>query len=373
MRLRHGSVADGLRRRQVQQRGSVGALGSDGQERGPARDPGSGRGRLGSGGDGGGFVFREQAQELHGLSAKPATNLDADNSQAASGARQLRVILLVPRGRSHAGNCSGNSPTSEFISGTQAKRIVELFWEEGGLEAPTTHPAYGHQRARSKLTERQEGWMCGLGWTLPFCALSKAGIALGPGLATRRRRARRTTEPPTSRVDNVPVPELPPHRPETHESMANLGPPPLVLLEAAGLLSADAQRSLRSHAPVDEWWPALFAALLARSFIPVRELGTAMDPFLIRCAAGPRFRHIPALLVMGAQVASLAESVQLPRRIKLHQLHRGPLQEAFACTVDRPSGASTLEHIADRLREGQPRPAACAPSLCCCSVRGIRA
>ena len=43
------------------------------------------------------------------------------------------------------------------------------------------------------------------------------------------------------------------------------------------VLSADAQRAWRSQAPFDEWWPAAVAALLARPFIPVRELGAAVE------------------------------------------------------------------------------------------------
>ena len=51
---------------QLQQKSGIGALGSDGAEPRPARDCGSG-----SGGDGGGLVPGEQAQELH----QPATDL----------------------------------------------------------------------------------------------------------------------------------------------------------------------------------------------------------------------------------------------------------------------------------------------------------
>jgi len=39
-------------------------------------------------------VPREQAREVHRLSAKPATNLDADNKKAASGAGNVWVCLM---------------------------------------------------------------------------------------------------------------------------------------------------------------------------------------------------------------------------------------------------------------------------------------
>ena len=63
----HWSVAEPLSGRQLQQRGRQRALGCDVQRRGGAK--------LGP-------VLREQAQELHGLGAEPAANLDADNDEA---------------------------------------------------------------------------------------------------------------------------------------------------------------------------------------------------------------------------------------------------------------------------------------------------
>ena len=64
----------------------VGALGSDGEEPGPARDPGSG-------GDGGGLVNSEQTQELHSLGVEPTTDLEANNDKAAgSGKLWLRLM-----------------------------------------------------------------------------------------------------------------------------------------------------------------------------------------------------------------------------------------------------------------------------------------
>ena len=67
--------------RELRERGSKGALGRDCQEPGPARNPSGDRGRSSCGRDRRRLMSREQ--ELHGLSAKPAANLDTDNDEAA--------------------------------------------------------------------------------------------------------------------------------------------------------------------------------------------------------------------------------------------------------------------------------------------------
>ena len=99
------------------------------------------------------------------------------------------------------------------------------------------------------MSLRQELWVCG---RCPFAHLPRP---LALGLATRppvdEGAPAGATELPTSYIDSVPAPGPPPHRPETHASMVNLGPPPLpfrdgtnsrvyvpLLLDAAGLLSA---------------------------------------------------------------------------------------------------------------------------------------
>ena len=106
MQVGHGSGAEPLSGRQLQHRGRQHALGCDGQEFGPARNPGGDSGRSGGGGDRLGPVSREQVQELHRLGAEPAANLDADNTDEAApqGACQLRVALM-----SRAAPCSIDS------------------------------------------------------------------------------------------------------------------------------------------------------------------------------------------------------------------------------------------------------------------------
>ena len=87
--------------RELKERGSKGALGCDSQEPGPARNPSGDRGRSRCGRDRRRFMSREQAQELHGLSAKPAANLDTDNDEAAPpcpGEFWVGVVSLPVRG-----------------------------------------------------------------------------------------------------------------------------------------------------------------------------------------------------------------------------------------------------------------------------------
>ena len=79
----------------------AGAQGCDCQELGPARNPSGDRGRSRCGRDRRRLMSRVQAQELHGLSAKPAANLDTDNNEAAPpcpGEFWVGVVSLPVRG-----------------------------------------------------------------------------------------------------------------------------------------------------------------------------------------------------------------------------------------------------------------------------------
>ena len=71
---------------ELEERGRKGALSCDRQESGPARNPAGDRGRSGCGRNSRGLRSREQAQELHGLSAKPA----ARHLHGASGRRSRK-------------------------------------------------------------------------------------------------------------------------------------------------------------------------------------------------------------------------------------------------------------------------------------------
>ena len=97
---------------ELEERGRKGALSCDRQEPGPARNPAGNRGRSGCGRNSRRLMSREQAQELHGLGAKPAASLDADNDEAASpGAGEFRVGLMSLPAR-----CSNDSTARLDIS-----------------------------------------------------------------------------------------------------------------------------------------------------------------------------------------------------------------------------------------------------------------
>ena len=70
-----------------------------------------------------------------------------------------------------------------------------------------------------------------------------------------------------------------------------------LLLDAAGMLAAQAQRDWRSRAPINEWWPAAVDALRARAFIPVQGFPQlwSMSPWLLR----PRFCTHPRFYGFG--------------------------------------------------------------------------
>ncbi|CAE7314420.1 unnamed protein product [Symbiodinium sp. CCMP2592] len=210
-------------------------------------------------------------------------------------------------------------------------------------------------------------------WTLPLCAVSQAASA---GACDRppvdEGAPAGATEHPTPHTHDGPAPWPPPHRPDAHASIGNLGPPPLpfrdgtnsrvyvpLLLDAAGLLPADAQRAWRTHAPIGEWWPAAVAALLARPFIPVRELCTAVEhvsqafpPQALVSSTLERFWSWAPPRV--AQVASLAEVLRAITLADEGHYIAAPLQEALIALLVGAAAASTLERIVDRLRASEP-------------------
>ncbi|CAE7730172.1 unnamed protein product [Symbiodinium sp. CCMP2592] len=218
------------------------------------------------------------------------------------------------------------------------------------------------------MSRRQERWVCGR------CPFAQSPRPLALELATRppvdEGAPAGATEHPTSHTHNGPAPWPPLHRPEAHASIVNLGPPPLpfrdgtnsrvyvpLLLDAAGLLPADAQ--WRTHAPIGEWWPAAVAALLARPFIPVRELCTAVEhvshafpPQALVSSTLERFCSWAPPRV--AQVASLAEVLCAITSADEGHYIGAPLQEALIALLVGAAAASTLERIVDRLRASEP-------------------
>ena len=80
------------RRGELKERGREGALGSDSQEAGPARNPCADGRRPQLPRDRSGPMARKKAQELHGLATKPAADLNPDvDKTAAPRAFELRV------------------------------------------------------------------------------------------------------------------------------------------------------------------------------------------------------------------------------------------------------------------------------------------
>ncbi|CAE7683973.1 unnamed protein product [Symbiodinium sp. CCMP2592] len=220
------------------------------------------------------------------------------------------------------------------------------------------------------MSRRQERWVCGR------CPFAQSPRPLALELATRppvdEGAPAGATDHPTPHTHNGPAPWPPLHRPEVHASIGNLGPPPLpfrdgtnsrvyvpLLLDAAGLLPADAQRAWRTHAPIGEWWPAAVAALLARPFIPVRELCTAVEHV---SQAFPQQALVSSTLERFwswaqprvAQVASLAEVLRAITSADEGHYIAAPLQEALIALLVGAAAASTLERIVDRLRASEP-------------------
>ena len=116
--------------------------------------------------------------------------------------------------------------------------------------------------------------------------------------------------------------------------MANLGPPLLPFRTNSTYLcptllrpvSADAQRAWRLHAPFDEWWPAADAALLARPFIPVRELGAAVEHVSQACK--PSFPTHSCASGRGPSLES--------HRLRRSQRSSAPLPRLMKDTASRP-------------------------------------
>ena len=139
-----------------------------------------------------------------------------------------------------------------------------------------------------------------------------------------------------------------------------LGPPPLplrdgtnsalyvpLLLDAAGMLAAQAQRDWRSRAPINEWWPAAVDALRARAFIPVQELSAAVEH--VALAFAPPVLHSPSVLRFRAWAAERPGHRAIAVAPEGHYI-AAPLQEALLTLLVGPAAVTTLARLIEGLR-----------------------
>ena len=212
------------------------------------------------------------------------------------------------------------------------------------------------------LTRRQERWVCSR------CPYARSARPLALGAA-----------PPCDLPD---LPSPAPQRAAPAPALAptqytTLGPPPLplrdgtnsalyvpLLLDAAGMLAAQAQRDWRSRAPINEWWPAAVDALRARAFIPVKELSAAVEH--VALAFAPPVLHSSSVLRFRAwaaerpgHVTSLAELVRAIAVAPEGHYIAAPLQEALLTLLVGPAAVTTLA----RLIEGHRARPVDVPSL----------
>ena len=152
-----------------------------------------------------------------------------------------------------------------------------------------------------------------------------------------------------------------------------LGPPPLplrdgtnsalyvpLLLDAAGVLTPQAQLAWRSRAPFREWWPAAVDALRARPFIPVDELTSALQHVAQDWLSLPRSCNRLQRNVSGPGLTrGLAKSHPCPKlfaRLPLHpraitsqhRCRRCCLLSSLARRLSPPSRASLKRSVPSR-------------------------
>ena len=128
-----------------------------------------------------------------------------------------------------------------------------------------------------------------------------------------------------------------------------------LLLDAAGLLTAQAQLAWRSRAPISEWWPAAVEALRARPFIPVDELTQALEhvalafaPPALQAPSVQRFRAWAG--ARAGQVASLSEVLRAIAVAPEGHYVAAPLQEALLTLLIGPPAVATLARLIETLR-----------------------
>ena len=126
-----------------------------------------------------------------------------------------------------------------------------------------------------------------------------------------------------------------------------------VLLDAAGLLHAETRAAWRAHPVFGRWWEGAVSALLARPFLTVRNLQTAVGHVLAtsgyaRPLLAPFFEWC---IGHAAGVTSLSALMQdLARPADGHYLP-GPLQEVLLATLLGEAEALALARRLDEMRQ----------------------
>ena len=139
------------------------------------------------------------------------------------------------------------------------------------------------------VARNQERWVCSR------CPFAHAARPFAPACRVSDLASQQPANPPAQGDEHgaapAPAPALfqyttgaPPPLPLRESTNSALYVP--LLLDAAGLLTAQAQLAWRSRAPISEWWPAAVEALRARPFIPVDELTQALEH--VALASRPR-------------------------------------------------------------------------------------
>ena len=226
---------------------------------------------------------------------------------------------------------------------------------------------------------RQERWVCS---RCPF-ARSSRPLALrpvppcrSPALPIHAPPALPAADPGVHNALHAPVP--------APTQFTTLDPPPLplrdctnsalyvpLLLDAAGMLSAEAQRDWRSRAPINEWWDAAVQALRARAFVPVHELSAAVEH--VAQAFAPPVLHSPSVMRLRAwaaaqagNVTSLAELVHVIATSSRHRCRRrcSPLWSAPRLSPPLRVSSRACEPGRSRYPHNRPLLTLPRPRLC---------
>ena len=210
---------------------------------------------------------------------------------------------------------------------------------------------------------RQERWVCS---RCPFAhsgrplALRPVPPCRSPDLPNHAPPALPAADPGMHNALHAPVP--------APTQFAILGPPALplrdgtnsalyvpLLLDAAGMLSAEAQRDWRSRAPINEWWDAAVQALRAEAFIPAHELSAAVE-HVAQAFASPVL-HSPSVMrfrawaaAQAGNVTSLAELVCVIAVAPEGHYIAAPRQEALLTLFVRPVAVATFARLIEGLR-----------------------